>query len=117
VIAEVLALVRRELAERCIEGRTELPEDLPRVFGDRVQLPAATVNVNADGLFAEQLVINGFSEPRSIYARGCWSLRERRLLLPAELFAVVKIARTCAGRTGSSRRQIAAIRRASTLLR
>jgi hypothetical protein len=115
VIAEVLALVRRELAERCIEGRTELPEDLPRVFGDRVQLPAATVNVNADGLFAEQLVING--KPRSICARGCWSLRERRLLLPAELFAVVKIARTCTGRTGSSRRQIAAIRRASTLSR
>jgi PAS domain S-box-containing protein len=33
VIADVLALARRELAEHRIEVRTELPEDLPRVSG------------------------------------------------------------------------------------
>jgi hypothetical protein len=31
----VLALAHRELAECRIEVRTELSEDLPRVFGDR----------------------------------------------------------------------------------
>ena len=38
VIADVLALAHRELAEHRIEVRTGLPEDLPRVSGDRVQL-------------------------------------------------------------------------------
>jgi hypothetical protein len=52
VIADVLALARRELAERCIEVRSELPEDLPRVFGDRVQLQQVLLNLVMNGIEA-----------------------------------------------------------------
>jgi PAS domain S-box-containing protein len=52
VICDVLALARRELAERRIEVRTELPEDLPRVFGDRVQLQQVLLNLVMNGIEA-----------------------------------------------------------------
>ena len=52
VIGDVLALARRELAERRIEVRTELPEDLPRVFGDRVQLQQVLLNLVMNGIEA-----------------------------------------------------------------
>ena len=52
VIGEVLALARRELAERRIEVRTELPEDLPRVFGDRIQLQQVLLNLVMNGIEA-----------------------------------------------------------------
>ena len=45
LVADVLALAQRELAERRIEVRTELPEDLPRVSGDRVQLHQVLLNL------------------------------------------------------------------------
>ena len=52
VIGDVLALARRELAERRIEVRTELPEDLPRVSGDRVQLQQVLLNLVMNGIEA-----------------------------------------------------------------
>ena len=52
VIADVLALARRELAEHRIEVRTELPEDLPRVSGDRVQLQQVLLNLVMNGIEA-----------------------------------------------------------------
>ena len=52
VIGDVLALARRELTERRIEVRTELPEDLPRVFGDRVQLQQVLLNLVMNGIEA-----------------------------------------------------------------
>ena len=52
VIADVLALAHRELAEHRIEVRTELPEDLPRVFGDRVQLQQVLLNLVMNGIEA-----------------------------------------------------------------
>ena len=52
VIGDVLALAHRELAERRIEVRTELPEDLPRVFGDRVQLQQVLLNLVMNGIEA-----------------------------------------------------------------
>src|SRR5947209_2272296 len=45
VITDILALASRELAEHRIEVRTELPEDLPRVSGDRVQLQQVLLNL------------------------------------------------------------------------
>ena len=52
VIADVLALARRELAEHRIEVRTGLPEDLPRVSGDRVQLQQVLLNLVMNGIEA-----------------------------------------------------------------
>jgi signal transduction histidine kinase len=52
VIADVLAIAHRELAERRIEVRTELPEDLPRVSGDRVQLQQVLLNLVMNGIEA-----------------------------------------------------------------
>ena len=45
VIADVLALANRELTERRITARTELPENLPCVSGDRVQLQQVLLNL------------------------------------------------------------------------
>ena len=45
VIADVLILTRRELAERGITLRTALAHDLPRVVGDRVQLQQVILNL------------------------------------------------------------------------
>jgi PAS domain S-box-containing protein len=52
VIADVLALAHRELAEHRIEVRTGLPEDLPRVSGDRVQLQQVLLNLVMNGIEA-----------------------------------------------------------------
>jgi PAS domain S-box-containing protein len=57
VITDVLALARRELTERRIEVRTELPEDLPRVLGDRVQLQQVLLNLVMNGIEAMSGVV------------------------------------------------------------
>jgi signal transduction histidine kinase len=56
LVANVLALAQRELAERRIEVRTELPEDLPRVSGDRVQLHQVLLNLLMNGMEAMSAV-------------------------------------------------------------
>jgi PAS domain S-box-containing protein len=66
VIADVLALARRELAECRIEVRTELPEDLPRVSGDRVQLRQALLNLVMNGIEA----MSGVAEKRRVLTIG-----------------------------------------------
>ena len=66
MIADVLALARRELAERRIEVRTELPEDLPRVFGDRVQLQQVLLNLVMNGIEA----MSGVAGKRRILTIG-----------------------------------------------
>jgi PAS domain S-box-containing protein len=45
VITDVLALADCELAERGIDVRNEIPEDLPRIPGDRVQLQQVFLNL------------------------------------------------------------------------
>jgi C4-dicarboxylate-specific signal transduction histidine kinase len=45
VISDVLALANRELTERRITARTELPEHLALVLGDRVQLQQVFLNL------------------------------------------------------------------------
>jgi signal transduction histidine kinase len=56
VIAEVLVLAHRELAERGIEVRTELPKNLPRVSGDCVQLQQVFLNLIINSLEAMSAV-------------------------------------------------------------
>jgi PAS domain S-box-containing protein len=58
VVADVLAVTQRELAERRIEVRTELPEDLPSVSADRVQLRQALLNLVMNGIEAMESVEN-----------------------------------------------------------
>jgi PAS domain S-box-containing protein len=62
LVADVLALAQRELAERRIEVRTELPEDLPRVSGDRVQLHQVLLNLVMNAIDA----MDGMEERRHI---------------------------------------------------
>jgi C4-dicarboxylate-specific signal transduction histidine kinase len=70
VLADVLALAQRELAERHITTRAELPEDLPLISGDRVELQQVLLNlvINAsDAMSAlpeerRMLTINGWPE-------------------------------------------------------
>jgi C4-dicarboxylate-specific signal transduction histidine kinase len=67
VVADVLAVTQRELAERRIEVRTELPEDLPSVSADRVQLRQALLNLVMNGIEAMESVEN---ERRILTIRG-----------------------------------------------
>ena len=62
VVADVLALAGRELAERRIHVRTELPEDLLRVSGDRVQLQQVLLNLVMNGIEA----MSGVEDERRI---------------------------------------------------
>ena len=66
MIADVLALARRELAEHRIEVRTELPEDLPRVSGDRIQLRQVLLNLVMNGIEA----MSGVAEKRRVLTIG-----------------------------------------------
>lgn len=50
VVEDVLALAQRELAERGILVRTEIPHGLPRVSGDRVQLQQVLLNLVVNGI-------------------------------------------------------------------
>ena len=52
VIADVLALARRELVERRIMVRTEVAEDFPSVLGDRVEIQQVFLNVVMNGVDA-----------------------------------------------------------------
>jgi hypothetical protein len=66
VITDVLALARRELAGRRIEVHTELPEDLPRVLGDRVQLQQVLLNLVMNGIEA----MSGMARERRVLTIG-----------------------------------------------
>ena len=52
VVTDVLALAQHELTEHRIEVRTELPEDLPSVSGDRIQLQQVLLNLVMNGIDA-----------------------------------------------------------------
>lgn len=56
VIADVLALAHRQLAEHRIETLTDIPENLPRVLGDRVELQQVFLNLIVNGLDAMSTV-------------------------------------------------------------
>jgi PAS domain S-box-containing protein len=52
VVQDVLALARHELAARHVTIRTDMSQDLPSVFGDRVQLQQVLLNLVMNGMDA-----------------------------------------------------------------
>ncbi len=56
VVTDVLALARYESATRRITIRTDLPQDLPLVSGDRVQLQQVLLNLVMNGMDAMNTV-------------------------------------------------------------
>ena len=66
VVADVLMLARGKLAERRIEVRTELDDDLPQVSGDRVQLQQVLLNLVMNGVEA----MSGVQDERHILTIG-----------------------------------------------
>jgi PAS domain S-box-containing protein len=66
VVADVLMLAQGKLAERRIEVRTELDDDLPQVAGDRVQLQQVLLNLVMNGVEA----MSGVQDERLILTIG-----------------------------------------------
>jgi len=62
VVKDVLALARYESVTRRVTIRTDLPQDLPAVLGDRVQLQQVLLNLVMNGMDAMNLV----EEPKRI---------------------------------------------------
>src|SRR5229473_173951 len=56
IVKDVLALARHESFARRVSIRTELPEDLPSVSGDRVQLQQVLLNLIVNGMDAMNTV-------------------------------------------------------------
>jgi PAS domain S-box-containing protein len=56
VVTDVLALARRELAERQIKVRNRVAEDLPRIFVDRVQFHQVLLNLVINAIDAMSTV-------------------------------------------------------------
>ena len=73
VIANVLALARYESATRQVTIRIELPEELPRVSGDRVQLQQVLLNLVVNGLEAMNTIE---ASKRVLVIGGCHEIRD-----------------------------------------
>jgi len=56
VIQEALVLVRSEVNQNEVSLRTDLAPDLPRVFGDRVQLQQVVINLIMNGIDAMRTI-------------------------------------------------------------
>jgi len=56
IVQDVLALARSESIARCVSIHTDLPEDLPSVSGDRVQLQQVLLNLIVNGMDAMNTV-------------------------------------------------------------
>jgi PAS domain S-box-containing protein len=69
VIVDVLSLIDHELTKRHVVIRAELPEGLPLVLGDRVQLQQVVLNLLMNGVEAINEVAGG-ERKISIHARG-----------------------------------------------
>jgi len=82
VITDVLALARYESASRRVTIRTELPDELPPVLGDRVQLQQVLLNLVVNGMDAMNTVEES---KRVLIIRG---RRETRDGTPAALLGV-----------------------------
>jgi C4-dicarboxylate-specific signal transduction histidine kinase len=82
VVTDVLALAQHKFTEHRIEVRTVLPEDLPSVSGDRVQLQQVLLNLVMNGIDA----MSELDKARRILTIG--GKRDRLAGQPAVLIAV-----------------------------
>jgi len=82
LVTDVLALARRELAERQIKVRNRVAEDLPRIFVDRVQFHQVLLN----------LVINAIDAMSTVEEKSriltIWGKRDKLKGKPAVLVGV-----------------------------
>jgi len=82
LVTDVLALARRELAERQIKVRNRVAEDLPRIFVDRVQFHQVLLN----------LVINAIDAMSTVEEKSriltIWAKRDKLKGKPAVLVGV-----------------------------
>jgi PAS domain S-box-containing protein len=76
VIADVLVLARHESATRRVTIHCEIPEDLPLVLGDRVQLQQVLLNLVVNGMDAMNTVEES---KRVLFIRSHRETREGRL--------------------------------------
>jgi PAS domain S-box-containing protein len=67
VVREAMALVRRELATHAVSARMELASDLPRIWGDRIQLQQVLINLVMNGIEAMQANVD---RPRELTIRS-----------------------------------------------
>jgi signal transduction histidine kinase len=82
VVKDVLAFARYESAARHLAIRTDLPQDLPLVSGDRVQLQQVLLNLVMNGMDA----MNSVEKQKRILS--LFGRRETRDGLPAVLLCV-----------------------------
>ena len=73
VVADVMSLVRHEAATREVAIRTNMPDDLPSICGDRVQLQQVLLNLIVNGMEAM-----GTTEPskRAVVISGRCEFRD-----------------------------------------
>jgi hypothetical protein len=84
IVQDVLALARSESIARCVSIHTDLPEDLPSVSGDRVQLQQVLLNLIVNGMDAMNtvqeskrvLIICGRHETRDGKSEALLSVRD-----------------------------------------
>jgi PAS domain S-box-containing protein len=79
VIDDVLLLVDREMLSHQVAVRTKLAEDVPAVFGDRVQLQQVIINLIMNGIDAMVPVVD---RPRELVIRS--EHQEKQVLVAIE---------------------------------
>ena len=92
VVSDVLMLASHESAGRGVAVRTELADDLPRVFADRVQLQQVLLNLLVNGMDAMStvdesrrvLVVRGVCGTLDGAARAVLSVEDAGVGLPRE---------------------------------
>jgi C4-dicarboxylate-specific signal transduction histidine kinase len=96
VIREVLILAQREFSANGITVKTELPADIPKVLGDRIQLQQLMLNLIVNGVDAmraiadrpRDLIIKAAQHPEGVVikvqdsGRGLDSVQADRIFEP-----------------------------------
>jgi PAS domain S-box-containing protein len=67
VVREAVALVQREMASHAVSVRMELSSQLPRIFGDRIQLQQVVINLIINAVEAMEGIVD---RPRELAIRS-----------------------------------------------